>query len=361
MSSARDLTSKILRDPRSVLALKPADLDLLVRQARRGLLLPRLGLVLKENGCLDQLPTAARDHFEAALVIAEKQNQAVRWEVNRIEAALAAAVPETILLKGAAYVMAELPAARGRFFSDVDILVPKARLGAAEAALMLSGWVSTHHDAYDQRYYRNWMHELPPMLHLDRQTVLDVHHSILPDTARLQPDPQELLASAVPVQGHGRLRVLAPPDMVLHSATHLFHEGEFDHALRDLTDLDALLRDFSAKDPSFWEILAARARQLDLSRPLYYALRYTAAILGTPVPPAITAVMARDAPNPLMIRLMDLLFARAFIPRHATCDRWVTKPALWLLFVRSHWLKMPLRLLVPHLLHQTLARTGKQQ
>jgi hypothetical protein len=28
---------------------------------------------------------------------------------------------------------------------------------------MLAGWAATHHDAYDQRYYRQWMHELPPM------------------------------------------------------------------------------------------------------------------------------------------------------------------------------------------------------
>ena len=40
--------------------------------------------------------------------------------------------------------------------------------------------------------------------------------------------------------------VLAPEDMVLHSATHLFNEGEFDRGLRDLNDLDLLLREFGA-------------------------------------------------------------------------------------------------------------------
>jgi len=52
--------------------------------------------------------------------------------------------------------------------------------------LMLEGWVSGHRSAYDQRYYRKWMHEIPPMTHIRRQTVLDLHHNILPETARLR-------------------------------------------------------------------------------------------------------------------------------------------------------------------------------
>jgi len=37
--------------------------------------------------------------------------------------------------------------------------VSKTQIGAAEAALMLDGWVSGQRSAYDQRYYREWMHE----------------------------------------------------------------------------------------------------------------------------------------------------------------------------------------------------------
>lgn len=354
MRAPCDLTSKALRDPGSVLTLKPAELDLLVRQSRQTMLLARLGIELNEHGYLAQLPAAAQAHFKAAQVVADKQDCAIRWELNRIQAALQNALPEFILLKGAAYVMAGLPAARGRFFSDVDILLPKEKLGAAEAALMLNGWISTHHNAYDQRYYRTWMHELPPMLHLTRQTLLDVHHAILPETARLRPDPQKLIAAAVPIVGYSGLKMLAPADMLLHSATHLFHEGEFDNALRDLSDLDALLLFFSQQQTDFWENLVARAMALDLTRPLYYALRYTAHILNTPVPPAILQNVHLKPPGRLLTRVMDALFSRAFQPRHASCDDWLTRPALWLLFVRSHWLKMPLLLLLRHLLHKAL-------
>jgi hypothetical protein len=65
-------------------------------------------------------------------------------------------------------------------FSDVDVLVPRDRLADVEAALMLAGWASTNPSEYDQHYYRRWMHELPPLQHIRRQTVLDVHHAILP-------------------------------------------------------------------------------------------------------------------------------------------------------------------------------------
>jgi len=190
------------------------------------------------------------------------------------------------------------------------------------------------------------------MQHLTRQTLLDVHHTILPETARYHPDPKLLLEAAMPLADDDRVKVLAPADMLLHSATHLFHEGELNHGLRDLTDLDSLLRHFSEQDEAFWEKLIARAQQLDLTRPLYYALRYTAMMLDTPVPPAILRAAQADAPSWITRILMDALFRRAFQPPHPSCEDWLTKPALWMLFVRAHWLKMPPWLLLRHLFHK---------
>ena len=46
-------------------------------------------------------------------------------------------------------------------------------------------------DGYDDAYYRRWMHELPPLIHRDRDRMIDVHHTILPLTARPDgPTPQ---------------------------------------------------------------------------------------------------------------------------------------------------------------------------
>ncbi len=94
------------------------------------------------------------------------------------------------MLKGAAYLVADLPSSAGRLFSDVDILVPKPRLPEVESHLTMHGWMTTHHSGYDQRYYRERMHELPPMEHVHRGTTIDVHHTILPETRGVDRTPQ---------------------------------------------------------------------------------------------------------------------------------------------------------------------------
>lgn len=353
MKLERDLVARALRDPEALVLWSMSEWDVLVRQARRAQLLARICWLLHERGLLQQVPEQPRAHLLAARVVSDKQDRAIRWEVNRIRHALQRVGIPVILLKGAAYVMADLPPARGRVFSDVDILVPKEKLPEVEAALMLHGWAATLHDAYDQRYYRTWMHELPPMTHLKRQTTIDVHHTILPETARLRPDPRKLRAAAQQVAGYSDLQVLAPADMILHSATHLFHDGELEHGLRDLADLDSLLRHFSG-GADFWQQLANRAQELDLARPLYYALRYTRHILHTPVPGSALEMARAGRTFRVLASFMDTLFLRALRPDHASCADLFTPAARGLLYLRSHWLRMPPLLLVRHLAHKAL-------
>ena len=349
----RALLTQVLLRPEHSAKLTLQEWDLLIRQARYANLLGRLAHRLREGQLLQQVPAQPQRHLQSALGVAQRQMQAVQWEVDRIALALEKIPTPFILLKGAAYSMLQLPAAQGRLFSDVDILVPKAQLEAVELALKMHGWITTQHDAYDQRYYRQWMHELPPMQHLSRESVLDVHHTILPITARYHPDPNLLMAAALPLSADNpRIQVLKPTDMLLHSATHLFHEGELHHGLRDLTDLDSLLRHFSAQDARFWEQLIERAQQLDLVRPLHHALHYTHTLLDTPIPEGALRAMQHHAPHPLTQSILDSVFQRAFQPPHRSCQDWFTRPAQWLLFIRSHWLKMPLPLLLRHLFHK---------
>ena len=343
-----DPVSIALRDPRALPGWTPAQWEALIRQARRANLVSRLAVLLDEQGLLDDVPAAPRAHLEAARVVAQAHAEAVRREVAYVRKALARTGADTVLLKGAAYLLAGLPAARGRVFTDIDILVPGIALAEVEAALMLHGWATTHHNPYDQRYYRRWMHELPPMLHVTRQTVLDVHHAILPTTARMKPDSAKLLEASLPLAGEPRLRILAPSDMVLHSAAHLFLNEELASGLRDLADLDSLLRHFGPQ-PDFWQQLTARASELDLARPLYYALRYTRHILATPVPDQALKAAEIGRPPNMLHRVMDALFLRALQPDHpAAADRF-TPLARRSLYVRAHWLRMPPFLLAYHL------------
>ncbi len=350
---AGDLVSRVFRNPQSAKDLSSRDWDLLIRQARYSMLLARLYHQLTANGLLDCVPEPVIKHLASASIMARRHAQAIRWEVLQIHKALVRLGVPVVLLKGAAYVIADLPPAAGRTFVDVDIMVPKSALSDAERALNRKGWISSHHDDYDQRYYRTWMHELPPMMHRQRQTVLDVHHTILPETARLHPDPHKLIMDSVPAGELEEIYVFAPADMVLHSATHLFSDGELEHGLRDLVDLDALIRHFG-QNQEFWAKLVARAKELDLTRPLYYALRYTSRILGTPVPKEALLASEASKPNALLIVVMDQLFLRALKPDHPSCSDAFTGTARWMLYIRSHYLRMPVWLLLPHLFHKAV-------
>lgn len=343
--TADSLLVAVLLDPGTSAALTLAEWDLLVRQARRANLLARLALRLRGRA----VPAVVQAHFDAAELLATRQAVSVRHELAQLAGALAELGAPVVLLKGAAYVAAGLDAGEGRMFSDVDILVPKPALPRAETALVVNGWDFDDLDAYDQRYYRTWMHELPPLHHRRRGTVLDVHHTLLPPTSRTRLASEHLFEQLRPLADWPGLSVLPPADMVLHSATHLFHEGEFDNGLRDLFDLDALLRQFEAQDLDFWDRLAGRAVDLGLSLPLHHALRYASRLLGTPVPAAMFETLAPAAPGVFRQGLLDFAFGRALRPQHASAALPATPAALLGLYVRSHWLRMPLPLLVRHL------------
>jgi len=350
-----DLVASALREPERVGELSPTSWELLIRQARSAGLLARIAAILEQRGLLANVPAAPAAHLVAAQTLAAAQQEEVRREVAHIGDALRSLSTPVVLLKGTAYLMAGLPASLGRTFSDVDVLVPRDRLAEAEAALMLAGWATTHHSDYDQRYYRRWMHQLPPLQHIRRQTVLDVHHAILPDTARLRPPSHKLLEAAEPLEGHPGFSILSPPDIVLHSAAHLFHNDDMSRGLRDLSDLDLLIRHF-ADHPRFWEQLLERSRELDLERPLYYGLHHAHAMLGTPVPISTLQMSRRAAPPWPLRRVMERLWSVALRAPHRSRRRPMSAMALFALYVRAHWLRMPPGLLARHLAVKAAAR-----
>lgn len=345
----------VLAKPQLLQECSLRDWDRLLPWARRVGIVAKFYTYLEAQGQLDRIPTPVQPHLEAAAIIAGEHERRTRWECNRIQRALFD-LPDrdfpVILLKGAAYAMSNLPCAHGRLVSDVDILVPKPHLATIEQVLRQHGWDTVKKSDYDETYYRQWMHELPPMRHRLRGAIVDVHHTILPETSRLKPDPAKLFAASRPLPGTP-FGTLCPTDMVLHSATHAFQD-ELANPLRDLLDLHELFAYFGEREPDFWATLPQRARQLDLTRPLFYALRYTQRFLDTPVPHSVTQALDHAAPPRPVLALMDRLVdqvTQAEYPRRAG-------PAMarWLLYIRSHWLRMPPLLLARHLSRKALIR-----
>lgn len=347
------LLQKLLLEPGHALDLGNDQLSQLLSQARSSRLLASLALELQNAGVSTQLPTTVGRHFQSGIVIHEKQKRDLAYDTEKIKLALDSIGENLVLLKGAAYLLAELPVGRGRLITDIDILVPRQRIDQAEKALNKFGWESSHVNPYDDRYYRKWGHEIPPLTNRKRGTTLDVHHNILPPTTGASVDAGLLFENLIEIKPG--VFTLSWQDMVIHSATHLFHEGEFHHGLRDLWDLDRMLRDFPHRDPHFWEGLVIRARKLELLGSLFHGLTYTQQIFGTPMPDGIIEE-AGNWLKSLRKPAMDFLFSRALRPDHPQCRLPYTRLALNLLYVRSHYLRMPLYLLLPHLARKAWIR-----
>ncbi len=217
--------------------------------------------------------------------------------------------------------------------------MPEASLDAVEALLLGCDWRSPPHDEYDDHSYRAWMHELPPLQHRLRGTVLDVHHNILPRTSPRCPAAAELIARRVPLPDG--LFMLAPADAVLHSVLHGFGGDELTNCLRDVLDVHELVQAFGQRlGESFW---------LDLQavRPLLLALHQAEKPFGTLLPPDFKRALKQSDRQWLPRALTNALIGEVFLPTLPPNRR--EKLALKALLLRSHRLKMPLRLLLPHL------------
>ncbi len=355
MHAASQRLARLLADIDRLDAVSSSEWETLLAQARVARLWPRLGERCAHVEA-SSLPQPVHHHLQAGRTLGRSVRETLAVEVLRVADVLAGAGLRCVLLKGAAYSAADLPAARGRVFGDIDLLVPEADIVRAEMALMGGGWLCQVLDAYDMRYYRTWMHEIPPLTHVRRHTVLDLHHTITPPTSSFAVRGGQLLEHTRCVDAAQNLWVLQPVDQVLHSAVHLFSEGEFDHGLRDLLDLDDLLRDFSNLDPAFWSHLLARAASLKLERPLHHALHSLQALLGRQWPVEHAAGIAALRPGLVPRSVMAWLLQRALKPPHASCHAPGDALARWLLYVRSHWLRMPLYQLLPHLLRKAWLR-----
>ncbi len=353
---------QVLRNPQQATGWSGAQWAEVLRKARYCGLTGRLASRLLDEPRVGPpfYPDALSEHLQAASRVCRAQQAEVLRETRHLDHALSGLEAPVILLKGAAYAAASLPASQGRVFSDVDILVPKAALAKAEALLTLHGWMSTEESDYNQQYYRRWMHELPPMQHIQRGTVLDVHHTILPETARLKPDAGRLIASARHLPGTRVLHVLAPVDMLLHSMTHLFMNDDMTHALRDLSDLEMLLSGLQPDDP-VWAELAPRAEELDLGRPLYYALRQLERTLQFAAPRGTVAMACRFAPRPILRAFMDAIWSLALSTPVAPASPLLRDTALGALYLRGHWLRMPPLMLAKHLSIKALGLHNTQK
>lgn len=322
--------ARALTDPASVARLDAAGWTRLLSAARALSLIGTLAEIMADQ----PLPyPAARVLADVRLSNAAGTRQAL-WEAQCAQMALADYAGRVVLLKGTAFAAAGLDAARGRSIGDLDILVARDGLDRVETLLLAAGWEWVKPDPYDDAYYRQWMHELPPMIHGERDRMIDVHHTILPLTAGPKPDAAALIADARELPSG--LYVLSPADMICHAAAHLIADGDLSGGMRNLWDIDRLVRQFVAEDTGFAEALDERARLHGLTQAVARALRLSQRLFGTP------------ALWPIRPGVADTLFLR----RITAVDGWGRKTRKLTrqgFYIRSHLLRMPPAMLARHL------------
>lgn len=344
-----------LRDPEQALGWSLTDWQRVIRMARPLRLVPRLAQALDKAGLLPRIPRQPRSLLVAAQRMSADRLTALGWAIAQVQPVLQPCTSVRVLLKGAAYVAQGLPIAHGRLPSDLDLLVPQADIAKAQRSLQSVGWQEAELDEHDQRYYHEWSHEVPPMSHALHRLELDLHHNILPPVARTRVSASALLARCIPSGWEG-WHVLAPVDQVLHCASHLFLDSEARARVRDLVDLDGLLRHFSV-DPTFWTDLSERAVELGLEEPLSLALHFCTTWLQTPVPGTVRSGMDSLGPSGMKRAVIRRLWHSSMLPTEPDEPVALTQSvSANLLLARYHRNRMPLRLLIPHVMHKVRKR-----
>lgn len=339
-----------LRDPSSTHALSADGWTALIAMARAEQLIGTLAHRLK----FESVPAKVAEILAQARTNAEYQRRSALWEADCARRALADYPGKIVLLKGTAYIAAGLEAGAGRHIGDLDILVARDDLPQVESLLLgKGGWEWVKEDAYDDAYYRNHMHELPPLIHKERDRMIDVHHTILPLTARPGPDAEAMLDDALRLQDGPY--VLSSEDMVVHCAAHLIADGDLAGGLRNLWDMHCLLAQFAAQKEIFWQELCWKASEHELKVEVNRALRLSRRLFNTDLGTyaeywATSAFIGRQGKlgRSMTPRLSDRLFIRRLTAR----DQWgrpTRKLTRLAFYIRSHWLRMPPLMLARHL------------
>lgn len=321
---------------------KPFDSDEHALQAdKKPLPLSEKPLSVKEKPL--QLDEKTIRHLKNALKIAEKQKEQVFLEANEINHILKPVSEFVVFLKGAAYSLNHSLAGQGRIYSDIDILVNKAQLIDCEQTLALHGWFGEKISDYDQRYYRKWAHEIPPLAHMHRGTIIDVHHNIIPIVSNDAPSASVLKNYII--SNKDGIQTLSLPAQFVHSAVHLFRNEEYKTAFRDVLDLHFMLIEIGANNVS--DIIDV-AEELGFKYEIGLALRALQNIFELSLPPASIDLLLNK--SILRVAFDQFIFAKVLLPQHRLLDCDATPIRYFLAAVRGHFIKMPLHLLTYHLL-----------
>jgi hypothetical protein len=345
---------EVIKQPDTLSSLNPMQWEELIRHARHGKMLGTLAAWCKQYKLMAELPREVRDLLSGEAIRSQHLQLQAQYEMSELEKAFTDTDFPIILLKGAAYLRTGMASHQGRRLSDVDLLIEHTHLAEAEVIMHKHGWkADSSLSAYDERYYRNWSHELPPLTHPMRGMEIDLHHNLIAPTSRIKLDIGQLIKAAKPLAG-SRFSVLCDEDLFIHSAVHLLFNEELRGGIRDIVDLKLMAEHFQNQTPEreFWPKLYQRSQQLGVQRPVFYAVDTLSRFFDMDIPNL--ADFKQAAPIKPLLQVMQRSISQALAP---PIERdFKEGHAHQFLYLRSHWLRMPPWLLLYHLTYKALLR-----
>lgn len=257
------------------------------------------------------LPPSVLAPLREAFLKNAARNALLYQDLGQILTALQGAGMPVEVLKGAHLAALVYPHIGCRRMVDIDLLVPKAHLEQAQAALQQAGFSST--TAVPARDYVQVSHHLGRM-YKSFSPSIELHWTLFPPAMPFTISAAGLLARGREVNLSGvATLVLAPEDSVLHQSVHLAVHKFSHHGLRPLCDLAATLTHYRAE--LNWGCLLVRASEWRAGACLYLALRLAADLLHAPVPQeCLSAARPADFDDSYYVLARDAVLAASGDP-----------------------------------------------
>lgn len=335
--------SSMLISPQKAVSLSNDEWFYLILLLREAKLLASFYHLSHQSDSFRQFPEHVQRHLKSDCVKVERQSVQTIYECVTLTEVLAEIDVQPIYMKGANYILRGSGNSLGRIISDLDVLVEKQDLQKVEKLLKEKLWQSNKLSDYDEKYYRKWAHEIPPMYHLLRDTVLDIHHNIYLPISGRSPNIESFRQGCNSTQGN--CLVLSDAATVLHSIIHLFMNEDFTNAYRDMLDIHLLLNEFETNE--FWIKLRELATTSGFEKELYYGLILRNRLFGCCY---IDSELVTRFENKRSNYFIHNILYHALTPKHYVIDTYRSKVARFIIFIRGHWMKMPPHVLFSHLI-----------
>lgn len=234
---------------------------------------PLIYSALKKVTDSNQIPKEIMEQLQASCARNTIRNMDLYRKLKEILVTFSQEEIPVIVLKGAALAELVYQNIALRPMADLDLLVKKEDLDAAEHLLLKLDYVPYEPSFRPREWFPDHHHHLAPYISPNRSFFLELHHHIIPPPASASLPIHDFWHRALPAQiASTPSLVFAPQDMLLHLCLHLSHPGclPFVGNFRVLCDIAETIRRYQAEID--WAQFLRAGQIYEVEKFLYYAL-----------------------------------------------------------------------------------------